>query len=244
MTAVALATIEPGQIRPVVNDLPALPFIRSVARTLDDRFGVKVKYDPDGSLGRKVDRGNLELYGAYDPQRTHASTIFGVVAEKDGEAVGLLQSAVYSLGSYDLAQYTSRFGLYAGSPRIEFRDPAIFLATGITGQAAFNGNLWVRPDQRQSGFSAAWPTESGRIVRAIALATLDVHHTWLFMRANIAKKVSSTAQTRCGGVWWNEEERYIAYSGAEFIRESMRQAAQLPADKRSEYDRTAHLASS
>ena len=223
MSAIALATIDPDQLRPIVSHTEdtVLDFIRYRARQLEADFGVRIHYDHDGSRGRAVDRGNLELYGAYDPEQTHASTIFGIVAELDGQPVGLLQSAVYSLGAYDLAQYTARFGLYRGSPRIEFREPAIFLAAGIRGQAAFNGNLWVSRDMRNTPFSKAWPTVSGQILRSVALATLDVQHTWLFMRARIAAKVTSTAEHRCGGVWWNGEERWIAYSGARFIRDTI-----------------------
>lgn len=230
MSVIALANVGSDQLRPIVYDGEAatLAFIRNRARRLEETFGVRVHYDPDGSRGRAVDRGNLDLYGAYDPACTHASTILGIVAELDGRPVGLLQSAVYSLGNYDLAQYAARFGLYRGSPRIEFREPAIFLAAGIRGQAAFNGNLWVSPDMRNTSFSKAWPTLAGQILRSVVFATLDVQHTWLFMRARIAAKVSSTAEHRCGGVWWNGEERWIAYSGARFIRETMLESDEIP----------------
>lgn len=223
MTSATPVILQDQIARPIVTaDSHAYSFVQDRIAHLETKHGVRVEYDRNGERGRTIDRGNLTLYGAFDPNRSYATTIFGVTASKDNTVVGVLQMAVFNLGQYNLAQYMTRYGLYQGGPDVEFKEPAIFLATGIQGTAGFNGDLWVHPTLRGgSEFARDWTMNAAMINRVIAMATLGANGIFLFMRQAVYAKVQSRAERSCLGVAWGGEERAILYSGQAFIRERM-----------------------
>jgi hypothetical protein len=84
--------VDVGNVPPVVsNDRHALPFILEACSVLRKRHGVSVVYDRRGEASRGFVRGNQTLFGAFDPPRSWASDIFGVMALKDDEVIGVLQ---------------------------------------------------------------------------------------------------------------------------------------------------------
>jgi len=223
MAQVAYSMVESDLVRPIVTtDTLAMEFVQDRVSYLQDRHDILVRYDQHGSRGRAIERGNLTLFGAFDPELSYASTIFGLTAEKDGDVIGVLQMAVFNFGQLDLAQYMSRYGLFRGAPEVQFKEPAIFLATGIRGIAGFNGDLWVHPRYRGgSEFARDWTMNAAMVNRVLAMATLGASGIFLFMREAVYRKVQSKAERSCMGACWGGEERAILYSGEAFIRRRM-----------------------
>jgi hypothetical protein len=181
------------RVPPIVStDVQALEFINLCVRTMHARHGVRVTFDKHGIRGRTVDRGNHTLYGAFEPDISWASNIYGITAERDGEVLGVLQTAVYDFGCLTMAQYIQRFGLFYDGPKIEIGHPAFALASGIQGTAAFSGDLWVRPDLRgKTPFSTDWATYAAMINRVLAISTRNASGVFLFARERIAKLLAT-----------------------------------------------------
>lgn len=213
----------PHRMRPVISSGDDLigRHIRHLWRLIETDFGVELEFHVDARTMMHIGREDLPLFGAYDETRTYATTMFGYVARLDGEPVATHVVALYTLGSYDLAEYLERFGMFEGCPDIQFDQPARGLAVGIRGTVGFAGNAWVDRKLARKGITKHF----GELSRAIGYGTLDCPHFFYFMKAsNVGAGVNFHSQHREPGVAWGGENRWMGYSGERFILSSALQA--------------------
>jgi hypothetical protein len=214
--------VDVANVPPVVsNDRQALPFVLEACSVLRERHGVSVVYDRRGEASRGVVRGNQTLFGAFDPPRSWASDIFGVMAIKDDEVIGVLQMAIYDLGTLTLGQYVGAHGPFRDGPNIRISGRAIGLMAGITGTVGFNGDLWVSTSHRKSEFSKDWMTYAAMINRVLAMSTRNTNGVFLFAREKIAAIARGRAEKCYLGATWNGERRALLWSSQYFIRQRM-----------------------
>lgn len=213
----------PPRMRPVVNAGDGLiaRHIRHLWQGIESDFGVELEFHPDARTMMQIGREELPLFGAYDTAKTFATTMYGYVAYLDGMPVATHAVALYTLGSFDLAEYLECFGMFEGCPEIQFNQPARALAVGIRGTVGFAGNAWVARTLGRRGITKRF----GELSRAIGYGTLNCPHYFYFMKAANAKVgVNFHSQHREAGVAWGGEARFMGYSGERFILSSATQA--------------------
>lgn len=216
-------TALPVGIRPVVAAPNGLRerHIKLLWRDIEMSGDVVLSYHRDARSMLHIGREDAPLFGAFDPERTYATTAFGLVASRNGAPLATLTIAIYTLGSYDLAGFLETFGMFENGPEITLANPARAVATGVRGTAAFSGNLWIDKEHRKSPLSKRISPQLGELGRAIGYGTLDCPHSFFFMRDRIIQRgVDTVVQCREPGVTWSGEERWIGYSGTRYMLES------------------------
>lgn len=184
-------------------------FIREKWKRAEQECEVNLRFVRDAMEVAAVDRGNMALYGAYDPSLSFAVSHYGFIASAQDIDVATFGVAIYELGDRDLAEYLEEVGLYDGADPVILKGDAKLLATGCRGTAAFGGNAWVHREYRQSGLMVTM----AEISRAISLAMFNCDHTFMFMRASLAERgFRSNAQEFRPGAWWGGEERWLGYT--------------------------------
>jgi hypothetical protein len=143
------------------------------------------------------------------------------MAIKDDEVIGVLQMAIYDLGTLTLGQYVGAHGPFRDGPNIRISGRAIGLMAGITGTVGFNGDLWVSTSHRKSEFSKDWMTYAAMINRVLAMSTRNTNGVFLFAREKIAAIARGRAEKCYLGATWNGERRALLWSSQYFIRQRM-----------------------
>lgn len=211
----------------VTNDPTALELVNRAVSDLSNRHGVKISYDRNGAICRSFARNGTSVFGAFDPSKTWASTVFGVVAQKSGNVHGTMQIAMYDLGNLSLAQYLRTNSLFKGGPSVELSGSAYVIASAIQGTVGFLGDAWVSGDYRSgTRFSQDWIRVAPSIAGLLAVATRAARGTFLFSRQAVMAKIDPPLEICTIGATWGGEERHLGWSSEQFIRA---EAARIPA---------------
>ena len=114
-------TLVPTRMRPMINADSNLvsKYVEWSWNDIETNLGVDLEFHPDARTMMHIGREELPLFGAFDETRTYATTMFGYVALRDGKPLATHAIALYSLGSYDLAEYLKNFGMFDGCPTIK-----------------------------------------------------------------------------------------------------------------------------
>ncbi|SDF82775.1 hypothetical protein [Thalassobaculum litoreum] len=217
----------------VTTDTSALEFVAHCVLKLRERHGVRIVYDRHGERARGFSRGAETVFGAFDPGRTWASNVFGILAERDDHVVGAMQMGMYDLGNLSLAQYLAENSLFKGGPRMRLEGDALTLASAIMGTVGFTGDAWVSRDNRGgTPFSRDWIRYATLIADMLAIATRAARGTFLFSRQAVMAKINPPVETRTLGIEWGGEVRHLVWTSEGFTRKAAA-AAVLDQDRAS-----------